>query len=64
VAGRGSGGERPEAHHGSGGGRNRGQDNAVRGLSGGRRWAPLELGRRREGSAAGATSRRASFSVV
>jgi hypothetical protein len=36
----------------------------VMGLGGGRRWAPLELGRRRGGSAAGATSKRASFRVV
>jgi hypothetical protein len=36
----------------------------VMGLGGGRRWAPLELGRQRGGSAVGATSKRAGFKVV
>jgi hypothetical protein len=36
----------------------------VMGLSGGGRWGPLELGRRRGGSAARATSKRASFRLV
>jgi hypothetical protein len=36
----------------------------VMGLGGGLRWAPLELGRRRGGSAAGATRKLASFRVV
>jgi hypothetical protein len=36
----------------------------VRGLGGGRRWTPLELGHRRRGSAAGATRKRVSFRAV
>jgi hypothetical protein len=36
----------------------------VRGLGGGWRWTPLELRHRRGGSAAGATSKRASFRAV
>jgi hypothetical protein len=36
----------------------------VMGLGGGRRWTPLELECQRGGSAAGATSERASFRAV